>query len=132
MKKLLLTPVLILAAVLAQAADTNLSIRVTATVVGVSTNQTTVNWDASIAKEKIKIDGGIWMWNRAKPGETNTLDFYLAKTFINDAFKAAADAKNRSESAVTLQKLTTLLTTDLDLLTAGDLSSLATIANKAP
>lgn len=115
---------------------TNLAIRVTTTtiVTGVSTNtaQTTLNLDSGTAKEKIMIDGAAWMYGKARAnGETNTFDNWLAKTRIKDEFKSDADAFNRAQNDLILQKLTTLLTTQLDLLSAQDLSSLNTIASKA-
>lgn len=116
---------------------TNIAVRVTADVVniGVSTNstQTTLNLKADIAKDRVLIDGVAWDYFSARSnGQTNSFDFYLARVKIKDDFKITADAKNRAESAATLEKLTRLLTTEIDLLTAGDLSSLSTIAAKAP
>lgn len=135
MRKLICTS--LLALLLAPAAlaqlTTNIAVRVTVTVPTVSTQQTTLNLDYAVAKEKVLIEGAIADYAVAKAnGQTNTIDFYLARVRVKDDFKALADAYNRSKAAVTLAKITQLLTTDIDLLTASDLNNLATIANKAP
>lgn len=133
MKLLSTTIFYLLLHVAAVAQSTNLAIRVTVTVDGVSTNQTTLNLNHATAKDRVLIEGAIWDFKGAQAnGQTNTLDFYIARVKIKDDLKATADAKNRAESAATLEKLTRLLTTELDLLTTGDLSSLSTIAAKAP
>lgn len=118
---------------------TNFAVRVTVDIVntGVSTNtvQTTLNIkpDTS-AKDRVLSDGIVWFYNRQKAltGETNELSFWTARTHIKDKFKESADAKAREESSLTLEKLSRLLSTDIDLLTASDLSQLNTIAAKAP
>lgn len=63
---------------------------------------------------------------------TNSFDNWLAKNWLKDRVKVDTDGYNRVNTADTLSKLTKLLTTDTDLLTAGDLANLATISNKAP
>lgn len=118
---------------------TNFIVQVKVDIVntGVSTNstQTTLNIKPdSSAKDKVLSDGIVWFYNRQKAtaNETNELSFWTARTHIKDKFKESADAKAREESSITLEKLSRLLSTDIDLLTAGDLSQLNTIAAKAP
>lgn len=136
MKTILALLTLLALLVSVQAQTTNIAVRVTVTVVtGVATNtaQTTLNLSPDVPKEKIMIDGAVWEYAAAKVnGQTNAFDFWLARVKIKDEFKATADAFNRVQSAATLAKLTQLLTVDRDLLSASELSSLVTIADKAP
>lgn len=117
---------------------TNFAVRVTVDIVntGVSTNtaQTTLNIkpDTS-AKDKVLSDGLVWFYNKQKAtGETNELSFWSARVHLKDKLKETADMKAREESSITLEKISRLLSTDIDLLTTSDLSQLNTIAAKAP
>ena len=136
MKRLLLFTLLTLSFSASAQTVTNISCRITTTtiVTGVSTNtaQTTVNLDVANAKEKAMIDGAAFMYAAARVnGETATFDSWLSKTHWKDQLKADSDAYNRTQNQAILDKLATLLTTQIDLLSASDLSSLNTIAAKA-
>jgi hypothetical protein len=103
-------------------------------VANVSTNiaSSVMTLDPATPKDLLRINGASFSYYQARAnGYTNTLDFYLAKQEFSDVLKADSDAYNRSQNTVTLGKITTLLTTQLDLLSAGDLASLSTIAAKA-
>ena len=115
---------------------TNIQVKVTVTVTvaGVSTNSSnsTMTLDPATPKDLLRINGASFSYYQARAnGFTNTLDFFLAKQEFSDVLKADSDALNRANNTVTLGKITTLLTTQLDLLSASDLSSLTTIAAKA-
>jgi hypothetical protein len=110
------------------------TVKVTVTQAGVSTNiaSSVMTLDSATPKDLLRINGASFSYYQARAnGFTNTLDFFLAKTEFSDVLKADSDALNRANNTVTLGKITTLLTTQLDLLSASDLSSLTTIAAKA-
>jgi hypothetical protein len=110
------------------------TVKVTVTQAGVSTNiaSSVLNLDPVTPKDLLRINGASFSYYQARAnGFTNTLDFFLAKQEFSDVLKADSDALNRANNTVTLGKITTLLTTQLDLLSASDLSSLTTIAAKA-
>jgi len=124
------------AGALAQTPTTNIqvTVKVTVTIAGVSTNiaSSVMTLDPGTPKDLLRINGASFSYYRARAsGFTNTLDFFLAKNEFSDVLKADSDAYNRASNTETLAKLGTLLTTQLDSLTAGDLANLATIAAKA-
>lgn len=133
MKKLLTSLLLTLLSLETQAGDTNVTIKVTVEIPGNGTNSTSLTLGYNTPKDKSRIDGLSWMYNTARAGGfTNTFDNWYAKVFEKDNSQSAADAYNRVNSVATLQKLTDLLTINIDLLSASDLTSLNTIAAKNP
>lgn len=130
MKTLLLLALLALGAFTVQA-QTNVAYRIT--VDGVSTSW---SYDAAGTKKDIaRIDGlkfayGVYVTTQG----TNTvlaMGPWLKQqhVFLIDDYSSQ---KQRADYAALLAKLTSLLTANADLLNAGDLSSLNTIAAKAP
>lgn len=102
--------------------------------VGGSTNTTTTNfrYDYGTAKDLLKVNGFVFAWNQYQAsGGTNDLNTWL-KTDVSDRAKSYADVKTAADNTALVAKLTTLLLQNPDLLTASDLSSLNTIAAKAP
>lgn len=135
--KILLVLALAAFALAAQAQTvTNLVISFTVETgtVGGSTNSvvTSVRWDYGVPNKQIMIAGLVYAWNQYKlAGGTNTLGEWL-KTDVKDRAKSYADAKAQVDYANLVSKLTSLLLQNQDLLSASDLSSLNTIAAKAP
>lgn len=113
---------------------TNLDFKVTATVPGVSTNSSTLTLLTATGKDKVRIDGLAFVYAVARAGGyTNTLDTWLAKVWCKDNADIAARVKLAADATPTLlPKLTDLLLNNYDLLSAGDISSLTSIAAKSP
>jgi hypothetical protein len=138
MKTLLSSLLLFMAVATTGQTITNIAIRVTVDVVetGVSTNtaQTTLNLKAATQKEQTIITGLAWAHQIALDQglTTNSFDFWLAREKIRDDAKAKADAYNRIQSSITLDRIQRLLTTELGTLDASDLAALTIIASKAP
>lgn len=102
--------------------------------VGGSTNTVTTNfrYDYGTAKDLLKINGYVFAWNQYQSsGGTNSLSAWL-KTDVGDRAKSYADVKTAADNTVLLAKLQSLLLQNPDLLSASDLTSLNTIAAKAP
>lgn len=115
---------------------TNLSFRVTVEtgVVGGTTNSvnTTLRLDYGVAKDLTRINGLVYAWNAYRgAGGTNDLGMWL-KTDLKDRADSYAATKQSADYAGLVAKLTSLLLQNPDLLSASDLSSLNTIAAKAP
>lgn len=136
--KLLITSALLLLAFVAKSQTvTNIDVRATATVIvtGTSTNaaNTTFTMLASTAKDKVRIDGLSYAYFLARAnGFTNTFDNWIAKTWAKDAADVTARAKLQADAVTTIAKLADLLQNNYDLLSAGDISNLNTIAAKSP
>jgi hypothetical protein len=115
--------------------STNIDYRVIVeTVSGGATNKVTTNfrYDASNKKDGLKIDGlALAFAQYAAAGGAQDFGGWL-KIDTGDRAKAYADAKQASDNAALLAKLTSLLTTNPDLLSNADITSLNTIAAKAP
>lgn len=135
MKTLLTIAILFFAVSVSAQTTTNIDYRVIVeTVTGGVTNKVTTNfrYDASVKKDGLKIDGLALAFAQYKAaGGVQDFGGWL-KIDIGDRAKAYADAKQAVDNAALLAKLTSLLNGNPDLLTAGDLSSLNTIAAKAP
>jgi hypothetical protein len=136
MKQILVALALSALALSAQAqTTTNLAWRVTieSVTAGVTnTSQSTVRLDYGTKKEALLIDGLVKAHNDyVKGGGTATFEAWL-KTDIKDRAKVYADAKQAADNAALLSKLTALLTSNLDLLSNADITSLTAIAAKLP
>lgn len=102
--------------------------------VGGTTNTVTTNWryDYGTAKDLIKINGYVFAWSQYQAsGGTNSLNTWL-KTDVGDRARAYGDVKTAADNTALLAKLQALLLQNPDLLSASDLTSLNTIAAKAP
>lgn len=118
---------------------TNLDYRLQVeTVTAGVTNKTTTNWryDYGAKKDATRIEGANWAYaayvtRLGTNGTPLAFGLWLKRqhTVLLDSY---SDQKQAADNRVLLQKLTSLLTANSDLLTAGDLSSLSTIAAKAP
>ena len=136
MKKLLIAIGLAAFTLSAQAqTTTNISYRVIVeTVTAGVTNSVTTNfrYDYGTKKDALKVDGFALAFAQYKAaGGAQDFGGWL-KIDIGDRAKAYQDAKQASDNAALLAKLQALLTTSPDLLSASDLTSLNTIAAKAP
>lgn len=115
---------------------TNLAFRITVETgaVGGTTNivNTNLRLDYGTAKDLTRINGWVYAWNAYKvAGGTNDLGSWL-KTDLKDRADSYAATKQAADYAGLVAKLTSLLLQNPDLLSASDLSSLTTIASKAP
>lgn len=102
--------------------------------VGGSTNTVTTNfrYDYGTAKDLLKVNGYVYAWNVYKAaGGTNDLNVWI-KTDVADRAVSYAQVKQAADNAALLAKLQSLLLSNPDLLSASDLTSLNTIAAKAP
>ena len=137
MKTLLLIVGILVCAFSAKAqAVTNVDIRVTTTVVvtGVSTNQSQSTLSLSATggkKDQNRIAGWIYAFNAYRAGGGVLAFDAWIKQDIADRADSYAAAKSQVDNAVLAQKLQYLLANP-DLLSGSDLSSLTTIAAKAP
>lgn len=136
MKKLLALALLILPIAAKAQTVTNIAWRITVETgtVGGTTNSVNSNLrlDYGVAKDLTRINGWVFAWNVAKAsGNTNILGDWI-KTDTKDRSDQYAAVKQTSDNAVLVQKLTSLLLQNPDLLSASDLSNLNTIAAKAP
>lgn len=135
MKQLVLLALTALALPCAAQTTTNLDLRIRVeTVSGGVTNTVTTNfrYDYSTKKEALLIDGLALAFGKYRAnGGTNDFGAWL-RTDYRDRAKEYQDAKQREDNAALLAKLQALLLGNPDLLSAGDLSSLNTIAAKAP
>lgn len=135
--KILLTLALLTVALAANAQTvTNLAYRVTVETgtVGGTTNSVNYNvrLDYGTAKDLTRINGLVYAWNQyQKSGGTNDLGTWL-KQDVKDRSDSYATVKQQVDNAALLAKLQSLLLVNPDLLSASDLSSLNTIASKAP
>lgn len=136
MKKLLLTLGFLTAALTARAqTTTNIAYRVTVeTVTGGVTNSAVTNfrYDASNASDAAKINGFALAFATYRAGGGSKDFGAWLKQDVTDRAKAYADAKAAADNAALLAKISALLLSNPDLLSASDLSNLATIAAKAP
>lgn len=138
MKRLILTLILVALAFTTRAQTvTNITIKsqVDVVVTGVSTNSTTDNLVLTAAgskKDANRINGLAYAFSqyRANGGKL-ALGAWL-KQDAADRADGYATAKQQADNSAMLAKLQYLLGPGTDLLTAGDLSNLATIAAKAP
>lgn len=102
--------------------------------IGGSTNTATTNfrYDYGTAKDLLKVNGYVYAWNQYKAaGGTNDLNTWI-KTDVADRATSYAQVKQQADNAALLAKLQSLLLVNPDLLSASDLTSLNTIAAKAP
>lgn len=114
---------------------TNLAYKITVeTVTAGVTNSvnTSFRYDASGKSDATKIDGYALAFAqyRANGGQQDFGGWLKIDT--TDRARAYAVAKQQADNAALLAKLTALLTANTDLLSASDLTSLNTIAAKAP
>lgn len=132
MKTIILIALLAMPCVVSAQTTTNLQWKVTVeTVVAGVTNSSnaTLRFDYGNKKDALSVDG----LAKAFGNTPGAADFPAwLKQDVKDRAKAYSDVKLAADNAVLLAKLTTLLQSNPDLLTSGDLSSLATIAAKAP
>ena len=137
MKKLLLAAALAAFAFTAQAQTvTNIAwrIQVETGTVGGSTNTVTTNfrYDYGTTKDLLKVNGYVFAWQAYKAnGGANDLNTWL-KTDVADRAVSYANAKQTADNSALVQKLTSLLLQNPDLLSNADLNNLQTIAAKAP
>lgn len=137
--KLLLTLSLLAISALAARAQTttNLSYRIIVETVsgGVTNTASTTNfrYDYGLnTKDGLKIDGFARAYSvYTSSGGSNSFGLWL-KQDIADRAKSYQDAKVAQDNTILLAKLQSLLLTNPDLLSASDLTSLNTIAAKAP
>lgn len=135
MKKFLAILALVTTAITVQAQSvTNIAWRVQVEIgtVGGTTNTVTTNfrWDyGGSARDLNRINGYVYAYNNAK--STNTLNQWI-KTDVADRADSYAAAKASADYQALLSKLSTLLLSNPDLLSSSDLTSLNTIAAKAP
>lgn len=109
-------------------------IQVETGTVGGTTNTVTTNfrYDYGNSKDLLKVNGYVFAWNTYKAsGGVNDLNTWL-KTDVADRAMSYANVKQSADFTVLLAKLQTLLLTNPDLLSASDLTTLNTIAAKAP
>ena len=137
MKIIITLALLTTSAFVAQAQTvTNIAWRITVETgtVGGSTNSVNSNLrlDYGVAKDLTRINGWVFAWNSAKAsGNTNILGDWI-KVDTKDRSDSYAAAKQANDYTALVAKLSSLLLQNPDLLSAGDLSSLNTIAAKAP
>lgn len=136
MKRIILIAALALGTISLRAqTTTNIAYRVTVeTVTGGVTNNVNTNfrYDAGTAKDATKINGLALAFAQYKAnGGAQDFGGWI-KIDIGDRSKAYADVKTQADNAALLAKLTSLLTANADLLSGSDLTSLNTIAAKAP
>lgn len=140
MKTLITLALLAFGALAVQAqTTTNIAYRIQVeTVTGGVTNTVNTNWryDYGTKKDSVRIDGIAFAY-KVYTNSLATNDVALALgPWLKRQHQALVDdyaaQAQRASSADTLAKLTSLLTANIDLLSASDLSSLATIAAKAP
>lgn len=136
MKKLILLALLVLTLAAKAQTVTNIAWRITVETgtVGGATNSVNSNirLDYGVAKDLTRINGWVFAWNAAKAsGNTNILGDWI-KTDTKDRSDQYAAVKQASDNTALVQKLTSLLLQNPDLLSASDLSNLNTIAAKAP
>lgn len=134
MKKLLVILALSVTALIAQAQSvTNIvwRVQVETGTVGGTTNTVTTNfrWDYGSAKDLTRVNGYVFAYNNSK--STNTLNQWI-KADVADRADSYAAVKASADYQSLLAKLSLLLLSNPDLLSASDLSSLNTIAAKAP
>lgn len=137
MKKLLVLLALAAAMYATQAQTvTNIAYRVTIETgtVGGTTNSVVTNLrlDYGTAKDLVRINGFVYAWNGYKTGGGASLFGDWLKTDIKDRADSYAAVKAQADYTALVAKLTSLLMTNPDLLSASDLTSLNTIAAKAP
>lgn len=136
MIKSLLSLGLLATALTAQAqTTTNLAYRITVeTVTAGVTNSVNTNfrYDASGASDAAKINGFALAFATYRAGGGSKDFGAWLKQDVTDRAKAYADAKAAVDNAALLAKISALLLSNPDLLSASDLSNLATIAAKAP
>lgn len=139
--KSLLTIALLALALTAQAqTTTNLAIRVQVeSITGGTTNTTSTNWrlDYGNKNDALRVDGFNFAYaSYAAALPTNQVavapGVFFKQNLVKPLLDNYAQQKQAADNAVLLQKLTSLLTVNSDQLTAGDLTSLNTIAAKAP
>lgn len=99
--------------------------------VGGTTNTVTTNWrwDYGGAKDMTRVNGYVFAYNNSK--STNTLNQWI-KTDVADRADSYAAVKASADYQALLAKISSLLLSNPDLLSASDLTSLNTIAAKAP
>lgn len=137
MKTILIALSLAASAFIAQAQTvTNIAwrIQVERGTVGGATNTTTTNfrYDYGTSKDLLKINGFVFAHNQYQAsGGTNDLNTWL-KMDVGDRAKSYADVKSQADYTALVAKLSSLLLQNPDLLSASDLTSLNTIAAKAP
>jgi hypothetical protein len=140
MKKLLILLGIAAVSISASAqSTTNIAYKVTVeTVTGGVTNSVNTNFrydwgtTGTATKDQLKIAGLVQAYNTSRAGGfTNDFGAWL-KQDNADRAKSYQDAKEASDNAALVAKLTSLLLTNPDLLSASDLTSLNTIAAKAP
>lgn len=137
MKILLVTLSIAASALIAQAQTvTNIAWRITIETgtVGGTTNSVNTNLrlDYGTAKDLTRINGFVYAWNQYKAGGgQSTLGDWL-KTDQKDRADSYALVKQQADYLALVAKLSALLLQNPDLLSASDLTSLNTIAAKAP
>lgn len=134
MKKLLVLLALVAAAYTTRAQTvTNIvwRVQIETGTVGGTTNTATINfrWDYGTPKDLIRVNGYVFAYNNSK--STNTLERWI-KTDVADRADSYAAVKAQTDYQALLAKISSLLLSNPDLLSASDLSSLNTIAAKAP
>lgn len=133
MKSLIILAALLICAVAHAQNTTNIALSVTVTVPGVSTNTTSGTLNYSNAGDKNLISGLAWIYQKARDnGYTNRFDRYIGQVRILDDAKAVADAYNQEQHRLLLEKLTSLLTINISLLSTQNLADLQAIADLAP
>lgn len=114
---------------------TNIAWRVTVeTVSGGATNSVNTNfrYDYGTKKDALKVDGLVLAFNQYKAnGGAQDFGGWL-KIDVGDRAQAYAAVKQQADNAALVAKLSALLLSNPDLLSASDLTSLNTIAAKAP
>lgn len=136
MKKLLTITVSLFALIAGAQTTTNIAFKITVeTVSGGTTNNAVSNFrfDSGGTKaDQIRIDGAAMAYATYRSGGgTNAFEVWL-KQDVKDRLKEYADAKAHFDNAATAAKISSLLLQNPDLLSASDLSNLATISAKAP
>ena len=133
--KTLLIAILTLAALSAGAQSvTNITVKITVEIAGVGTNSSSIKLQQDgTAKESRLVDGNVWYYNYAKSNglTTNTFDGWL-KDEAKTRLQLHADEKAVNDNQITAQKVSTILTTQPDLLSAAQKNQLATIAALLP
>lgn len=141
MNKLLLIALLTAGAFVANAqTTTNVIFTITQEKVsGGATNATTLSFsfDQSSKKGIARVDGlnfayGTYAATFGTNVVTDNFKQWLKNEVITPITDNYSQQKQQADNAALLQKLTSLLTANIDLLTAGDLSNLQAVAAKAP
>lgn len=137
MKRILILPLLMAFCFTAKAqTTTNITWRITVeTVTAGVTNSVNTNfrydWGTN-TKDGLKIAGLATAFATYRSGGgQNDFGAWL-KTDVGDRAKSYSDAKLAADNAALAAKISSLLLSNPDLLSASDLSSLTTIAAKAP